>query len=560
MDQDRENRAPISRRPGAQAALLGVIGCVFSTWACSGSDGARSAGSGGGASGAQGTTPAGAAAGTVTTNGGSGASSGASSAAGGGSGALSASGGSTDAGSGSTGSANAGSANAGGGAGGGCTTRIGYGDLWNVAPNHTTFSDSVSSEVSWDGACQSAGNGSSASLSNGFQPSFSGASACVLSLDDSCTRMPCTTRVSYGASWIAAPNHPATEDTVVGHVFWDRECANDATTSRATLSNGWTPTFMGQNACQLSFEYANCGGLYQNPVFDGSCPDPGVLYDGNEYVTVCTSGNSTNAFPIRTSPDLVHWTSRGSMFPSAQKPTWATSDFWAPEIHRVGDHFVAYFSARQQSGKLAIGAANAASALGPFTDRGKPLIADDPVGLIDATEADDTDGTHYVIWKVDGNANGSATPIDAQPLSADGMTITGTKTELISNDQKWEGPVVEGPFVLHHGGYFYLFYSGNSYANASYAVGVARAKSLLGPYDKLPDPIVSSNAAWIGPGHCSVLDLADGTTYMVYHAWKAGHVNGSGDARVLLVDQVFWGDDGWPRVPQAPSVHSRPMP
>ncbi len=555
MASPRSTHASSSTQPRVRYALLALLAGGSSVLACSSSDAVAPGNSGG--SGISGAT-SGSSNGGGTANGGtsslSGGSAGTSEAAG--------SGGNPSAAAGASGNASGGSGGASGdGAGGACATRIGYGDLWNVAPNHATFTDTVASEVTWDGSCQSSVSSSSATLSNGWQPSFGSAAACVLSLDDSCSKAACSTRVTYGASWIAAANHAATHDTVSGHLFWDRECVNDGANSSATLSNGWAPSFTGQNACDLSFEYTGCGGLYQNPVFDGSCPDPGVLFDGSEYVAVCTSGDASNAYPIRTSPDLVHWTSEGSIFPSAQKPKWAVSDFWAPEIHRVGDHFVAYFSARQQNGRLAIGAAKATSALGPFTAGATPLVADDTFGLIDASEADDVStGTHYAIWKVDGNASGKPTPIYAQPLSDDGLTLTGSKTELITNDQAWEGAVTEGPFMLHHGSYYYLFYSGNSYANATYAVGVARATKLTGPYEKLPSPIVKTNATWVGPGHCSVLDLADGTTYMIYHSWKAGHVNGSGDARVLLVDQVFWGDDDWPSVPQAPSVHSRPMP
>jgi len=111
-----------------------------------------------------------------------------------------------------------------------------------------------------------------------------------------------------------------------------------------------------------------------------------------------------------------------------------------------------------------------------------------------------------------------------------------------------------------HGGAYWLFYSGNSYANASYAVGVARASSPLGPYTKAAAPIVTSAGPWVGPGHCSVVDAPGGETVMLYHAWASGHVNGAGDARLMLVDRVAWGADGWPTLPSAPSVATQPLP
>jgi len=200
----------------------------------------------------------------------------------------------------------------------------------------------------------------------------------------------------------------------------------------------------------------------------------------------------------------VHWTLATHVFSSAQKPAWATGDFWAPEIHQVGAHWVVYFSARDTDGKLSIGAASAADPLGPYTALPQPLVHDANMGLIDASEFTDTDGTPYLLWKEDGNAVGQHTPIHAQRLAADGLSLTGTRATLITNDQTWEGAVTEGPFMIEHGGSYYLFYSGNSYANASYAVGVAKASSPTGPFTKAAAPIVTSTSTWVGPGHNSV--------------------------------------------------------
>ena len=169
--------------------------------------------------------------------------------------------------------------------------------------------------------------------------------------------------------------------------------------------------------------------------------------------------------------------------PGGGWPAWAKQDFWAPDIHAVGTHYVVYFSARGADGMLAIGAASATSPLGPFTPLSQPLIHDASMGLIDASEINAPAGP-LVLWKEDGNAVGKPTPIHAQPLAADGLSLVGTPSTLITNDQAWEGAVTEAPFMVASGGNYYLFYSGNSYANATYAVGVARASSPTGPFTK----------------------------------------------------------------------------
>src|SRR5207244_11065093 len=123
----------------------------------------------------------------------------------------------------------------------------------------------------------------------------------------------------------------------------------------------------------------------------------------------------------------------GRVCSSASKPTWAKSDVWAPEIHKVGAGYVAYFTARHTDGQLSLGAATSASALGPFTDIGAPLVHEASMGVIDATEFETAAGDRYLIWKDDGNAQGKATPIHARALGADGVTLTGADTVLITN-------------------------------------------------------------------------------------------------------------------------------
>lgn len=433
-----------------------------------------------------------------------------------------------------------------------CTTRITYGNAWIHSSAHPDMFDITDGSVTWDGKCTNEGTNSYAVLSNGWKPYFSGNNACVIALDSDCAATACATRITYGAAWIHSGT--ATYDDVGGRVFWDRACVNESPNSYALISNDWKPYFSGTNACAMSFRYSGCGGLYQNPVLPVDCADPGVIFDGGRYVATCTSGGAANAFPLRTSPDLVHWTNAGSIFPSARKPTWATGDFWAPEIHKVGTQYIAYFTARHSDGKLSIGAATAASPTGPFTDLGRPLVHDTAMGMIDATLMTDTAGGRYLVWKADGNAVGQKTPIYGQALSADGLSLVGTRQQLITNDKTWEGGVVEAPWVVARDGYYYLFYSGNAYYNATYAIGVARATSPLGPYTKASAPILKSVTGWEGPGHGSVVNTAAGSSVMVYHAWNAGHT-----ARVMLVDAILW-RNGWPAMPEAPSVSSRPMP
>jgi arabinan endo-1,5-alpha-L-arabinosidase len=442
-----------------------------------------------------------------------------------------------------------------------CTTRVTYGSAWLRPAGHTANDDLATGLVTWDGVCAADGAGNSfATLSNGWKPYFSGRGTCVLAFDASgaCTPAPgaCATRVTYGPNWQAAPNHTNFFDDVGGVVTWDGVCRNSGTQSYAVLSNGWTPYFSGTNGCDLSLRHVQCNSLYANPVVPNDCPDPGVLREGSEYYMACTSGGP--GYPIRSSKDLVHWTYRGPVFTSATKPTWASGDFWAPELHKVGATFVVYFSARGNNGVFAIGAASATNVLGPYTDIGAPLVSAPSPGLIDAHHFESSTGARYILWKVDGNAVGAPTPIRIQPLAPNGLSVTGTPTTLITNTLPWEGTLVEGPWMVEHGGFFYLFYSANFYASAAYAIGVARATAPTGPFTKAAAPILVSKGAWAGPGHGSVLQGPSGDWVHVYHSWVAGKT-GMAPGRQVLVDRITW-VNGWPRMDGGPASRSQPLP
>jgi xylan 1,4-beta-xylosidase len=171
----------------------------------------------------------------------------------------------------------------------------------------------------------------------------------------------------------------------------------------------------------------------------------------------------------------------------------------------------------------------------------------------------DENGIRYLIWKEDGNSRSQPTPIWAQRLNDDGTRLTGEPRELIRNDVPWEGGVVEGPFILRRNGWFYLFYSGNGCCGTgcSYALGVARAHALLGPWEKNPaNPILTGNETWNCPGHGSVVEDAQGRYWFLYHAYSAGGTVFTG--REGMLDEVKFGPDNWPTINggNGPSAHA----
>ena len=156
-------------------------------------------------------------------------------------------------------------------------------------------------------------------------------------------------------------------------------------------------------------------------------------------------------------------------------------------------------------------------------------------------------------------------PIRVQELGPDNMSFApgSTPKDLVwPNPKKDTFPVlIEGPWVIRRGEFYYMFYSGDNCcgAKANYAVMVARSRSATGPFETLeqakgvPNSIILQKAGhWFAPGHNSIVTDAAGQDWIVYHAVdtrrpRAKPADEVNTRRVMLIDRIVW-RDGWPEV------------
>ncbi|MCA1564593.1 MAG: family 43 glycosylhydrolase [Acidobacteria bacterium] len=333
-----------------------------------------------------------------------------------------------------------------------------------------------------------------------------------------------------------------------------KACAARVVLRRAAFCVALLSAFAGSLAAQTR-------ATYTNPALAGDYPDPSVIRVGQDYWATATSSEWAPEFPILHSRDLVNWRVVGAVF--QKRPAWSVGNYWAPEISEDRGRFYIYYTAKKKDGPLCVAVATARRPQGPYTDHG-PLVCQE-VGSIDGFPLRDENGQRYLLWKEDGNSRSVPTPIWAQRLSPDGTRLIGEKQELIRNDQAWEkhaslpyGDLVEGPAVVRRGDYFYMFYSGNFCCDrqCNYMMGVARARKLLGPWEKNPaNPILRGNDTWKCPGHGTVVSDARGRDYMMYHAMDAKDFVYVG--RQALLDEVRWGADGWPTINQGRGPSAR---
>jgi arabinan endo-1,5-alpha-L-arabinosidase len=301
------------------------------------------------------------------------------------------------------------------------------------------------------------------------------------------------------------------------------------------------------------------------PVIDANFADPDILLVGRVYHAYATNSGGQN-IQHRTSTDLVHWTARPDVAPvlgdwvgeCSFAPGGATDHcVWAPEVTAVAGGYALYYTARDKlAPRQCIGMSFSTSPNGPFVPVGSdPLVCPDGQrgttdlgGAIDASTYREN-GQLYLLWKADGNCCQQSAIIFIQPLSADGRTLTGPPTELIRNDQRFEGAVVEAPTLVKHDGTYYLFYSSNDFGGGNYRTGYATASSVSGPYTKSDTELMTTDlfhGTVIGPGGQDVFTNTHGSTSIVFHGWDPTY-----SYRAMYVSDLDWSATGVPSVAAA---------
>lgn len=289
------------------------------------------------------------------------------------------------------------------------------------------------------------------------------------------------------------------------------------------------------------FLLLSSSGYSQQLVMRGDHADPSVIKVGDTYWASATTSNWFPAYPLLKSKDLVNWKQEGFVF--NKMPEWADYYFWAPEISYENGKVYIYYSAHKKGGNLCVGIASADKPEGLYTDHG-PIICQ-PVGSIDAFPMRDEAGKLYMIWKEDGNSVGQPTPIWAQELNEERTALLGEKKELFRNDKGWEANLVEGVSMIKNGGYYYAFYAaaGCCGRECTYQTGVARSKTLLGPWEKYDkNPILTHDDAWKCPGHGTPIEK-DGKHYFLYHAYDKETDVYTGREGMLI--EYRFTPDGW---------------
>jgi arabinan endo-1,5-alpha-L-arabinosidase len=300
--------------------------------------------------------------------------------------------------------------------------------------------------------------------------------------------------------------------------------------------------------------------------------DPSIAREGNRYYVFATGfAPGGGQFVIRCSESLTDWKRCGSVFDKV--PDWIhqmspkTRDLWAPDISFFNGKYHLYYafsSFGSNVSGIALATNDTLDMTSPkyhWNDEGLVLrsTADDDFNAIDPNVVLDARGAPWLsfgsFWsgiklrRLDA-ATGKLSAADQQVYSlASRLKPEHAQPPPPGLPANWQA--IEAPFIVHHGGYYYLLVSFDLCCrgvHSTYRTMVGRSRHVTGPYvdaDGKPMPqgggtvLLAANKRWLGPGGESVQLRREGDI-IVFHAYDA--ITGK---PALQISTLTW-KHGWP--------------
>lgn len=308
-------------------------------------------------------------------------------------------------------------------------------------------------------------------------------------------------------------------------------------------------------------------GLSRLPEFHGRFGSPTIVKDGDSlhayFAIQRFAGQTEHVAHARSDDNGKTWLRIGDALPHVGTAAVADGAVWAPGAAKLDDHHWMLYYTGVRAGTqshMCIFRAHADSPHGPFVDDfAEPLACPDGgLWAIDPYPVKDAHGDWHLVARVD-EGNGVNT-IQIRRLGEFGRHFApGSQWTTLTRITKggWEEPVMENASIVRlddHGEQrWYVFYSGGSYRNNSYAVGYADCgKSIDGPCEKktVAGPWLASRPElhMYGPGTPTFYRDELGRTIMAVNTWKfsGGEKNPQNHGQIMHLFEVHVGDHGKP--------------
>lgn len=332
--------------------------------------------------------------------------------------------------------------------------------------------------------------------------------------------------------------------------------------------------FVNRSFCALAMDEADIyAPTRQAPVVVDTpfVHDPVMAYEDGVYYLYCTGHGITQM----TSTDRQHWTlSREGVLPNGKIPAWThdsvpgfETHIWAPDVVKYrGKWYMGYSCSTFGKNTSAIGLLSnkCLSDKDGWKDEGCIVASRgnrDNWNAIVPNFIIDEKGKPWMTWGSfwDGI---QLIPLDktmhpkkgAKPQTIARRHVVGDASAEPNPTSKFAGAnAIEAPFIMRHGGYYYLFVSWDYCCRgikSNYRVAVGRSKNVSGPYlDRDGKPMLEGGGTLLlegdkkeyeALGHCSAYSFSDGDVFFCH-----GYSVAKNGASILVQKRIEWTEDGW---------------
>ena len=332
--------------------------------------------------------------------------------------------------------------------------------------------------------------------------------------------------------------------------------------------------FVNRSFCALAMDEADIyAPTRQAPVVVDTpfVHDPVMAYEDGVYYLYCTGHGITQM----TSTDRQHWTlNREGVLPNGKIPAWThdsvpgfETHIWAPDVVKYrGKWYMGYSCSTFGKNTSAIGLLSnkCLSDKDGWKDEGCIVASRgnrDNWNAIDPNFIIDEKGKPWMTWGSfwDGI---QLIPLDktmhpkkgAKPQTIARRHAVGDASAEPNPTSKFAGTnAIEAPFIMRHGGYYYLFVSWDYCCRgikSNYRVAVGRSKKVAGPYlDRDGKPMLEGGGTLLlegdkkeyeALGHCSAYHFPDGDVFFCH-----GYSVAKNGASILVQKRIEWTEDGW---------------
>lgn len=273
---------------------------------------------------------------------------------------------------------------------------------------------------------------------------------------------------------------------------------------------------------------------YQNPILCADYSDPDIVRVGDDFFMVSSSFNHMPALPILHSTDLVSWKLINHVLNAL--PLAGFHEYqpgkgvWAPSIRWHDNKLWVFFSTPDEG----IFMCHTDDPWGAWSE---PHCLQVAKGWIDPCPFWDDNGEAWLVHAFAHSRSGIKHKLQLFSMSPDGKQLQGEGR--IIYDGSCDQPTLEGPKVYKRGGWYYIFAPAGGVETGWETV--LRAKSMQGPWEA-KNVLFQGNTPVNGPHQGGWVELDDGECWFVH--FQDAHLYG----RIVHLQPMCWGDDGWPRI------------